>query len=338
MGYTLDQLEAIRTEIAPSDAALAEARTRLRLVRGLAETFPGALRTYASGSIAQHTVNHPVSDGDGGLVLDRRSYPALGPDGGGEQPREVVDDLCALLGPSLREVYPKASCGTSKRGPKLWFSEPIDAQDPTVDLVVALTRKHGHGLWIPNLERNVWEASDPEAHVELLASGSTTLVRTRRRVSRLAKAWNKQFTTPGFSSFHLSVLALESVTPGRNLADALYSFFVDSASAVAAGGTLDPAGVSAPIKLLIGRAAAANRLQKAADGLAAALENDNDEFGVLAALAKVFWKYVDDPTTPHLSGAVAAMQQRKPITTATLGLAGPAVGLAPTRAYGDLRR
>jgi hypothetical protein len=126
MGHTVDVLDDVRATIAASDTVLTEARDRLRLSRDIASTFPGALRTYASGSIAQYTVNHPVSDGDGGLVLDRRCYPNLGPEGGGEAPHDVTAELCALLGPKLRETYPKASCGKSKRGPKLRFGEPLE--------------------------------------------------------------------------------------------------------------------------------------------------------------------------------------------------------------------
>jgi hypothetical protein len=337
VSHTNDQLELVRAQIAPLDIVLNAARTRLGDTRGLASTFPGALRTYASGSLAHRTVNHPVSDGDGGLVLDRREYPNLGPDGGGEQPGDVVADLCTLLGPTLREIYPSAKCGTSKRGPKVWFGAPIEDQDPTVDLVVALTRKSGGGLWIPNLERNSWEASDPETHTALITGGTASLAQTRRRVIRLAKAWNKQFTAPALSSFHLSVLALHSVTAGLGLAHGLHATFDDAARSLAAGDTPDPAGVSVPIKLLADRSIAVGRLRKAADNLAEALAADDDQAAVTTALSRVFWKYIDAPDTPQLNAAVASMTQSKRITTATLGISGPAVALAPTRAYGDRR-
>ena len=338
MSYTTMYLDQVRTDIAPADAVLAEARTRLTLVKGLAETFPGARRTYSSGSLAHLTVNDPVSDGDGGLVLDRRSYPALGPDGDGEQPQDVVDDLCALLGPTLREVYPAARCHKSKRGPKILFGAAVEGQDPTVDLVVALTRKDAPGIWIPNLELNTWEPSHPETHSVLIASGTTSLVRKRREVIRLAKAWNKQYAVPAFSSFHLSVLALSAVTSGVNTASALQQFFETSAAAVALGATPDPAEVSADIVPLIDRSTASARLEKAADALASALADDEDEAAVQTALSSVFWKYIDDPTSGQLSAVVSTLQARKPITTSTVGLAGNAVVLPSTRAYGDGRQ
>ena len=335
MGHTNDQLFAVRKQIDADDGPLKEARTRLQLVRDIADDFPGALRTYASGSLAHHTMNKPVTDGDGGLVLDRRCYPRLGPEGGGDAPTAVVAELCALLGPGVRHVYLAARCGTSKRGPKLTFGAPIDNQDPTVDLVVALTRRDGAGLWIPNLDTNRWEPSHPEGHVALLNGGPDALRRIRRIVIRLAKAWNKQYSEPGLSSFHLSVLAWEFVTAGLGVPQALHALFDQAASRIARGqATLDPAGVSAPLKLLLERPIVAARLRKAADALAEALANDGDAIAVQAALHRVFWKYVDDPNDGGLAAAAGLLRQRQPVFTTALGLGGSAAAVVPTRAYG----
>ena len=105
MGTTADVLAEIRADIDADHDALTEARKRLALVRDAGSSFYGALRTYQSGSLAVHTMNGPVSDGDGGLVLDRRCYPRLGPEGDNESPLEVVEDLCTLIGPIIRETY-----------------------------------------------------------------------------------------------------------------------------------------------------------------------------------------------------------------------------------------
>jgi hypothetical protein len=335
MSNTEDQLSSIRLKIDADDGPLKEARARLQLVRDIAENFPGALRTYVSGSLAHHTMNKPVTDGDGGLVLDRRYYPQLGPEGRGETPTEAAEQLCALLGPAVREVYPKARCGTSKRGPKLWFDAPIDGQDPTVDLVLALTRREGDGLWIPNLEKDRWEPSHPEGHVELFNAGPASLRQTRRVVIRLAKAWNKQFTSPGLSSFHLSVFAWEFVVGGMGVPTALCTVFDKAATRISRGSaTQDPAGVSGPLKLLQNRAAVAVRLRKAADALAEAIEHDTDAVAVQAALHKVFWNYVDDPNGGALASTIGLLQQRRPVATTALGLGGAAALVVPTRAYG----
>jgi hypothetical protein len=335
MGYTNDYLTDIGATTAADPSVLAEARNRLALVRDIAGQFPGALRTYASGSLSQHTVTHPVSDGDGGLVLNRVNYPGLGPEGGGEIPNDVTAQLCKLLGPRVRECYPNARCGTSKRGPKITFGAPINDQDPSVDLVVALTRREGNGLWIPNLKLERWEPSDPEEHVRLLNAEPVSLRRTRRRVIRLAKVWNKQWTDPGFSSFHLSVLALEHVQPGMDIAIALRALLDGAAAFLTAGrNTPDPAGVSKPLKLLISRDVAVKRLRTAAYALADALAADDDEHAVQTALSRVFRNYVDAPVDDQLARAVAALRPGRPVTTATLGLTGPAATVASTRAYG----
>lgn len=337
MGHTEDILNDIRSQIDAHPDPLAEARTRLDLVRSSAIGFPGALRTYRSGSLPQHTFIHPVGDGDGGVVLDRRVYPRLGPDGDGETPDDITEELCALLGPTVREVYPKARCGTSKRGPKITFGQPVDGQDPTVDLVVALTRKEGSGLWIPNLETNRWEASDPERHVVLFTGGQLSLRRTRRRVVRLLKAWNKQYGQPGFSSHNLTVWAWEFVEPRMGMAKALSTVLATAAARVEAGeATQDPAGVSPNVKLLVKREVAARRLRTAADGVAEALTNDDDRDTVLSALSRVFYRYVDAPASNSLAGKIAALRQPSPVTTVTLGLGGPAAAVRPTRAYGDV--
>lgn len=335
MGHTAELLSTVRAKIDADDVPLKEARIRLQMVRDIAGNFTGALRTYASGSLAHHTMNRPVTDGDGGLVLDRRCYPALGPEGGGETPTDVTEQLCALLGPAVRETYPKARCGTSKRGPKLLFGAPVEGQDPTVDLVVALTRRDGEGLWIPNLEKDRWEASHPEGHVALLNAGPASLRQTRRVVIRLLKAWNKQYDNPGMSSFHLSVLAWEFVVGGLGVPAALHTVFDRAATRISRGyATPDPAGVSAPLKLLLDRDVVARRLRKAADAVGEAIENDTDEVAVRAALHRAFWKYIDDPNGGALAGAADLLRQRRPVPTTSLGLGGASALVVPTRAYG----
>ncbi|MGA5818794.1 hypothetical protein ACPC54_13170 [Kitasatospora sp. NPDC094028] len=335
MGHTNDILNGIRSQIDAHAEPLAEARERLALVRSTAKAFPGSLRTYASGSLAQHTFIHPVGDGDGGLVLDRRVYPGLGPDGGGETPADISAELCGLLGPAVREVYPNARCGTSKRGPKLTFGQPVDGQNPTVDLVVALTRKDAPGLWIPNLKNDTWEASDPESHVKLFTSGGAALQRTRRRVVRLLKAWNKQYSTPGFSSHNLTVWAWEFVEPGMGMADALSTVLTKAARRVDSGNaTVDPAGVSPNVRLLVPRDTASRRLRTAAAGLEEAIAHDDDRDAVLSTLSRVFYKYIDDPSPSSLTQKINALRQPGPLSTAALGLGGLSAAIPAVRSYG----
>lgn len=335
MGTVADVLAEVRQQIDAEPKPLAEARERRALVRQAATGYYGSLRTYASGSLAVHTMNHPVTDGDGGLVLDRRYYPRLGPEGDDEAPGEVVDDLCGFIGPIVRREYPKARIFTSKRGPKVMFGAAVNDQDPTVDLVVALTRRQGSGLWIPNLKKDTWEASDPEVHVALLNSGSASHRSLRRQVIRLAKAWNSQYSVPGVSSFMLSVWAYEFMMPGMGLVDGLYALLDGAANRLAAHKpTLDLAGVSPDLKLLIAVDSVQSRLRQAADAVRNAIDATDDKVKVRSALADVFWKYIDGPAASELADVVSALSQRKHMSTTALGLSGSSLMIPPTRSYG----
>ena len=340
MGHTDDILSEIRKTTDAHPDVLCEARARTKLVRVSAEKVtPGALRSYTSGSLAHHTQNDPINDGDAGLVLNRVNYPKLGPEGGGEAPGTVVDEICLLLGSEIRKTYPNAACHKSKRGPMVYFREPIEGQDPTVDLVIALTRREGDGLWIPHLPRGRWEASHPEGHGALLNTKDLaypSLRSTRRKVIRLLKVWNKQYSTPVFSSFHLSVLAYEFVKPGRSVAGALHDCFVGINKRMAKNGaTPDPCGVSVNIRLLGSWESAERNTRLAAQAMEGAFEHDKDDTDAEARayLAKVFFKYLEQPAQL----ASVAKHSNSGMSLAALGLA--AVGtVAATRAFGNLLR
>jgi hypothetical protein len=291
-------IEDIRQQVAAHDDALAEARGRRDAVFDAIATFHGVLRTSGTGSLATGFINHPVDDGDGVVVLDRRSYPSLGPDGEGELPDTTVEEIQNHVRPILRETYPEVTVRKMKRGILVKFDEPLDdEQDPTVDLVVALNRREDDALWIPNLDQDRWDPSHPERHVELFTSGGRSLRRTRARVVRVAKAQVKQFWTPTLSSFNVAALSWEVIEKGESLDLALHRLFQYAASEIAMHRTDDPAGVSGRIKLPEGlqRRTIVGRLERAADGLERAIEAGDDEDKVLAALADVFPDYVEEP-------------------------------------------
>lgn len=342
MTHLSDLLDTVRDQIEAEDSALAETRTRLALVRAKANTFYGVLRTYRSGSLAVHTMNHPVTDGDGGVVLNRNYYPGLGPEGTGEEtPSEIVEEMRVHLGPLIRETYPNATVGTSKRGPKVHFHDPLpDGTDPTVDLVVALTRKDGDGIWIPNLDDDTWDASDPERHRDLFNDSAAGFRSTRRKITRLAKAWNKQWSTPGASSFEISVWAYEFVEPGHGVAKGLRALFDQAASRLEKGDpTPDPAGVSADLHLEIATHLVAKRLRTAADSMQDALDGATDD-DVQEALAAVFFNYLDAPAG-SASAALAVAAQKVRTTTVAAGIGVPVaastLGATTARAYGGPR-
>ena len=196
MQNTASYLNDVHAQLAPSDDTLSAARSRRDEVLKAARKYSGTLRTYISGSIAHRTANQDT-DADCGLVLDRRSYPKLGPDGDGEGPNQIVDDVREFLRDDLKEDHPEIRFRVTKRAIKVSFNEPLeDGSDPSVDLIVALTRK-GQGLWIPNTESKDWDASDPEYHTKVLTDDPAGLRRIRAKIIRLAKGWNTQFTKPG---------------------------------------------------------------------------------------------------------------------------------------------
>ncbi|WP_420625601.1 hypothetical protein [Candidatus Poriferisodalis sp.] len=336
----MTQLEELRRKIAADPCSLREASDRLRAVLDAAGKHPDALRTYRSGSLASRFTNRPVDDADGGLVIDRRKHPALGPDGDGELPRALVDNVHNLIRPLLVEQYPCVRIEKMKRGLLVRFNEPLPSgEDPTVDLVVALNRVEAPGLWIPNLDRNRWDPSDPERHVELFTSGWPELRHTRQHVVRVAKAHAKQFSEPAVCSFNIAALAWECIELVEPLDRALQRFFAYAATSLAQHLTADPAGVSAAIKVA-DRNRAVQRFRKVADALDLAIEAGDDDAKVYEILAAtgVFWKLVDPPTS-----SIATIQQAiasgDPMSITKTGalVAGATFGVTsikPTRSYG----
>lgn len=337
MGHALTIITEIRNQIAETPERLDETRRRRDTVRSAAATFPGALRTAGTGSLATALVNRPVDDGDGVVVLDRRSYPTLGPDGDGELPTKVVGEMQEHVGPEVRNTYPDAVVKQMKRGVKVFCHEPFDDEvDPTVDLVVALTRRDGPGLWIPNLDSGQWDASHPERHVDLLNAGSPDLRRSRAQATRVMKAWNTQFSEPALSSFNIAALGLEAITEALPLDEAVAALFEHAATSLAERRTEDPAGVSGPIKLLKEKGVVLKRLNTAATKLRASLDTtDRDE--VVDLLASVFWKYVEAPPGSQAALADGLRSGRVGVGRDGLLAVGAGTPLKPTRAFGGRR-
>ena len=106
-------------------------------------------RGYNSGSIAHGTANSDTDAGCG-IVLDRRVWPELGPDGDSVGPCDVVEDVRCLVRSHLLEIYPGVKTWLTKRAIQLKFHDPLaNDTDPSVDLIVGFQRNDG-GLWIPN--------------------------------------------------------------------------------------------------------------------------------------------------------------------------------------------
>ncbi|MHA3684957.1 hypothetical protein ACXR2W_11955 [Leucobacter sp. HY1908] len=334
MTYLDDLVGDVRKQIEPDEEVLKEARVRLQLVRDSAATFHGALRTYRSGSLAAHTMIEPIADGDGGVVLNRNYYPSLGPEGRDDTPAEVTDDIIAHIRPKIRAKYPNASMCRSKRGPMIRFGEPINDVDPTVDLVVALNRKEGAGLWIPNLVTDGWEPSDPETHAELLNGDSAAFRATRRKVIRLAKAWNGDFKDTGASSFLMSVWAYEFVESGQGVTKGLWSVFDQAATRLEKGEqTVDPAGVSSDLQPRIHPDLMAKRLRLAATHLVNAM-NSEDESEVRKEMSLIFKSHVLSSETAALKSSISLIGSGAAVSAAAIGVGVTATAGAAYRAYG----
>ena len=334
------QLDRILKKIAADDEALSVATTRLASVLGAASDFPGVLRSFRSGSMATGFVNAPVVDADGGVVMDRRQHPELGPDGAGELPRALVENLRRSVGPALRRMYPNVCVEIMKRGLLVRFNDPLPSgEDPTVDMVVALNRRQDDALWIPNLDRNRWDPSHPERHVELFTAGWDSLQQTRRDVARLAKAQVKQFDVPAVCSFNIAVLAWECIELAEPIDTALHRFFDYAATELDKHLTKDPAEVSPPIKVA-NREQAVNRFRYTAEAIETAIDAGPDEEKVAEIFAGigVFWKLVEAPSksSAAIHQAIAAGGTLSIASSGSLhaGASPNATPIKPTRSYG----
>jgi hypothetical protein len=345
-----DILEDVRAEISANDDDLRDARDRLTAVLDAAATFDGTVKrpTFRSGSLAHLDVNNPVNDADGGVILDRRTHPTLGPDSTEELgPDQVMHDMRDHVMPIVRKKYPKATGKVKgrKRSILIEFHEPLRGTendkkpvDPTVDLIVGLTRKNAQGIWIPNRNTDSWDASDPECHTKLLTDGPANIRRLRARVLRLAKSAVKQDGTPVMVSFNLEALALQSITRQEPLVNALQGFFADASKKIKLGLTDDPAGVSGKVKLPAGidRGRASKRLSAFATAIQAAIDA-TDCATAKTELAKVFPAQLPDADTSTKAQAARAIRDGNPSKlAASLGL-GPAVAIPATRSFGGDR-
>lgn len=319
MGHTLTLLNNVRSQIAAHDHALAVARERRDAVLDVARRFPGVLDVYISGSLAAGLMNHPVTDGDCGIILDRRHYPELGPDGEGTGPLDIVRQVQVLLQGALVVRYPHLTVELMKRGLLISFNEPLtdEGQDPTVDLVIALNRRVDDALWIPCIdwedEGVTWSPGHPQRHLQLLRAGSADLKRIRAQVIRLGKAWKNQVDPSGICSFNVAALALECIVEAGPLDHTMLTFFEYGARQLAVSETDDPAHVSGPIRIDSppGRDVVTRRFGAAAAGLRTALASDGDKAAVVEALHPVFPDYIKPPSASDSKAALADAIRQK---------------------------
>ena len=334
-------IKQVHADIAADDKVLSEARRRRNLVTGTAVKFPGALRGYGSGSVTAGLVILDVEDADGGVVLDRRHYPDLGPDGAGVGPSAIVPDVADFVLAGVQEQYPDAEIEIGRRSIKVSFNQEFRGQDPYCDLIVGLTRKEAPGLWIPQLEGDEWDASDPEKHADLFTS--TALPKElrvyRARVVRLGKAALKQDERPAIASFHFGALTLEHIEDAdsmpETLIEGLQRVFGHGAADLRVGDTEDPAGVSDPISLDQPRYRVVERLDGFARSFREAIDNRNDEEAARAALAKALPDYVDPPSGSTKHSVASELRRGTPGIAVTTAFGTSAASTKRPRSSGD---
>jgi hypothetical protein len=338
VGKTKEILEDVRRQLAPTNDILEEARARRGRVLEAAKAHGGVRDTYNSGSIAHGTANLDL-DADCGVVLDRRRYPNLRPDGDGEGSKEIVSEFRELVAAKLQEEDERVEVRvTKRRAIRSKFNNKVDGFDPSVDLVVALERRDKSGVWIPNLPEDGWDPAHPAEHTRLFGSGSKKLVRVRARAIRLGKGWNQQYERPGLSSFNIEALAWECVEESMNEGEALHEIFAYGSKELVGHDTDDPARVSGPIRLLIDRDEVVKRLEKAAGLMQRALDADGvDDDEAQEALSELFWKYVDPPAGSSNKAAFAVrLRSGEGVRVGATGLTlGSGAELKRTRSYGD---
>ena len=334
--------EEARRRIAVDDAVLKEARARRDRIRDIVEKEFATLRTFGSGSLAHGTQNNPLNDADAGVVLDRRVYEGLGPDG--EGPCAIVEEVRSVLREILTKDYPNARFYTGgRRAIRINFMEPLQpgAGNFTADLIVAVRRDEG-GIWIPDLDADEWDPSHPERHVELVVARNKATGSHFARILRLAKHANARHGKTIFS-FNIMALGLESITEKVSLPEGLTLLLRHAADSLDKGLTKDPAGISGSIKVNVPRRKdAAKRFKEMALLAEEALTLDADGQTAQAQRnwSKVLPGAVDPPKEEDLKAELAA-GLRKGNEWISQGIGGMSVtkkfgtGIASTRAFGD---
>lgn len=295
-----DLLEEARARISVEDEVLRAARDRRDLIMKILKEEFSLLRAFGSGSLAHGTQNSPLADADLGVVLHKRSYPELGPAGDG--PKGIAEKVRMTLRDRLKEDYPEARFYLGgRRSIKVTFNDPVgpDATDFTADVIVALTREDG-GLWIPDLKKDEWEASDPEKHKEMVLARNKGTESTFARVIRLAKHANKTHGKT-ICSFNVTALGLECIGGKVSMQDGLATLLRHAADSLKEGLTEDPAGVSGPIGVKK-RKEAAETFKKLAEIAeeAVALEADGEMAQAQKAWSQVLPGAVDPPDDEDL--------------------------------------
>lgn len=136
MAHLHKQFDDLLTLINVDLDVLAATRERLTLARKLAEQHPEGRSSYSSGSIPAGTP-HPAARGCG-QRRGRRHHPGpcpapVGPDGDGEAPHALTDELVAFVGGVSRRACVGARTTTLRvsEGRAIDISSPVAVAGPS---------------------------------------------------------------------------------------------------------------------------------------------------------------------------------------------------------------
>jgi hypothetical protein len=299
-------LETARRRIEVSEAELNEARRRRdQTVAALRAAFPGG-RTYVNGSIAHGDALFPLIDVDLGVVVPDPGH-RYGP--GGRGPKGLKNRAADAIRTALAEEYPnlRVIVEGRKRSVLVSFGSPVTAteKDFTADVIVAIDNPAGAGLHIPRYDQ--WDRSHPEMHTIMVRAAVESSDVAYARVVRLVKHWSRRHDKP-LCSWQIKTLALGCLTRPTSQLAGLLTWFDHAIADLGVRDTPDPAGVAAPIKTKLPRTQLVEKLIKARDQLAYAIELEAAGYDVLARdeLAKFF---NDEAMLPREDeGAVVAQE------------------------------
>ena len=269
-------IDDARAEIEVTDEELEEARDRRgKIAAALLAAFPGS-RIYVNGSIAHGDAITPLNDIDVGVVVAGAAQD-YGP--GRRGPRDLMERARDAIRKHLGEEFPKLTVTIEgqRRAVLVRFGDPVTAGQPdfTADVIVAIDNPEGAGLFIPNLQVNGWDRSDPETHLDLVKAAIKATEVVFPRAVRLLKYWSRRHGKP-VCSWNIKVLALDCITRPMPLAEAMQAFFRYAADALKEnqGLTPDPAHVAGPIKLNMATREVITRLRAAEGHITRALDHE----------------------------------------------------------------
>lgn len=167
--------------------------TRQENVRDVVAGEMDVLDSFLTGSYSRSTMIAPLSEADIDIfiVLDPKYYEA-----------DAQVSLLDKVKRALLKTYTKTP-KISRNGQAV----TISFTDFLVDVIPAFNRK-GDGYLIPNSIQNVWIATNPKVHVDVMSSENTTHNGDLVPIVKMIKGWNRNISD-AFASFYLELLAIK---------------------------------------------------------------------------------------------------------------------------------